>query len=42
MERGLVEERIQEMMRDSGALLEGHFLLTSGLHSAFYLQCALH
>ena len=41
MERGLVEERIQEMMRDSGALLEGHFLLTSGLHSAFYLQCAL-
>lgn len=41
MERGLVGERIQEMMRDSGALLEGHFLLTSGLHSAFYLQCAL-
>jgi orotate phosphoribosyltransferase len=41
MERGLVEERIQEMMRDSGALLEGHFLLTSGLHSANYMQCAL-
>jgi orotate phosphoribosyltransferase len=28
-------------MEDSGALLEGHFLLSSGMHSAFYLQCAL-
>jgi orotate phosphoribosyltransferase len=27
-------------MRTSGALLEGHFLLTSGLHSPVYLQCA--
>ena len=27
--------------RDSGALLDGHFILTSGLHSAKYLQCAL-
>ena len=27
--------------RDSGALLEGHFALSSGLHSAVYLQCAL-
>ena len=26
--------------RDSGALLEGHFLLSSGLHSPVYLQCA--
>jgi orotate phosphoribosyltransferase len=26
---------------DAGALLEGHFLLTSGLHSPRYLQCAL-
>ena len=41
MQRGLVQERIQEMMRDSGALLEGHFLLSSGLHSSNYLQCAL-
>src|SRR6266545_2159531 len=24
-----------------GALLEGHFILTSGLHSTEYLQCAL-
>lgn len=26
---------------DAGALLEGHFLLSSGLHSPRYLQCAL-
>ncbi|MBM4019576.1 MAG: orotate phosphoribosyltransferase [Planctomycetes bacterium] len=26
--------------RRAGALLEGHFLLTSGLHSPKYLQCA--
>lgn len=29
------------MFRRSGALLEGHFRLTSGLHSSGYLQCAL-
>jgi orotate phosphoribosyltransferase len=27
--------------RKRGALLEGHFKLTSGLHSSVYLQCAL-
>lgn len=27
--------------RESGALLEGHFKLSSGLHSPRYLQCAL-
>ena len=27
--------------RETGALLEGHFVLSSGLHSAVYLQCAL-
>lgn len=26
---------------DAGALLEGHFVLSSGLHSPRYLQCAL-
>src|SRR3970282_1223132 len=30
-----------ERFRRSGALLEGHFRLTSGLHSSGYLQCAL-
>jgi orotate phosphoribosyltransferase len=30
-----------ERFKQSGALLEGHFRLTSGLHSSGYLQCAL-
>ena len=29
------------MFRRSGALLDGHFRLSSGLHSSGYLQCAL-
>jgi orotate phosphoribosyltransferase len=29
------------LFRSSGALLEGHFRLSSGLHSPGYLQCAL-
>jgi orotate phosphoribosyltransferase len=33
-------EHILGLFRDSGALLEGHFQLSSGLHSARYLQCA--
>ena len=32
---------IWERFRSTGALLEGHFILSSGLHSARYLQCAL-
>ncbi len=34
-------EAILEVFRETGALLEGHFLLSSGLHSPKYLQCAL-
>ncbi|MBA2503145.1 MAG: orotate phosphoribosyltransferase [Pyrinomonadaceae bacterium] len=34
-------EEILESFRRTGALLEGHFVLTSNLHSAIYLQCAL-
>jgi orotate phosphoribosyltransferase len=34
------EKPALEEFRDAGALLEGHFLLTSGLHSPKYLQCA--
>jgi len=30
-----------DLFRRSGGLLEGHFRLTSGLHSSGYLQCAL-
>ena len=33
--------RVQELFVQSGALLEGHFKLSSGLHSDRYLQCAL-
>ncbi|MCG8376486.1 MAG: orotate phosphoribosyltransferase [Chlorobiales bacterium] len=31
---------ILDIFRSSGALLEGHFKLTSGLHSNTYFQCA--
>jgi len=34
------EEEILSHFRDTNALLEGHFLLSSGLHSDRYLQCA--
>ena len=34
-------ESILELFRSTGAYLQGHFRLTSGLHSAEYLQCAL-
>lgn len=37
----MTQEEVLRMFKQSGALLEGHFLLTSGLHSARYLQCAL-
>ena len=33
-------EKIIELLRESGALLEGHFLLSSGRHSDKYFQCA--
>lgn len=33
-------EKVLKEFRDAGALLEGHFLLSSGLHSRHYLQCA--
>jgi len=33
-------EEFLALARDAGALLEGHFLLSSGLHSPRYFQCA--
>jgi orotate phosphoribosyltransferase len=33
-------ERVIEMLQESGALLKGHFRLSSGLHSGEYCQCA--
>ena len=35
------EIEILDIFKESNALLEGHFVLSSGLHSAQYLQCAL-
>ncbi len=36
----LTEKNILEIFKKTGALLEGHFLLTSGRHSNKYFQCA--
>jgi orotate phosphoribosyltransferase len=33
-------ENLLFLLRDSGAMLEGHFLLSSGRHSDKYFQCA--
>jgi orotate phosphoribosyltransferase len=46
--QGVAQDTVQEvmaarllgMLRQSGAFLEGHFILTSGLHSDRYVQCA--
>ena len=34
------ETMVLELLRESGALLEGHFRLSSGNHAARYVQCA--
>jgi orotate phosphoribosyltransferase len=36
----MTEDEILSEFRSVDALLEGHFLLSSGKHSAYYLQCA--
>ena len=36
----MTESEVLDEFRAAGALLEGHFVLSSGLHSARYLQCA--
>jgi orotate phosphoribosyltransferase len=33
-------KNVLNLLRDSGAMLEGHFLLSSGRHSDKYFQCA--
>lgn len=35
------QTQVINLFRQTGALLEGHFELSSGLHSTQYLQCAL-
>src|SRR5947209_20366409 len=37
----MTEPEILQVFRDTGALLDGHFILRSGLHSRQYFQCAL-
>src|ERR1700740_1847165 len=37
----MTRDELLDLYRKSGALLEGHFRLTSGLHSPGYLQGAL-
>ena len=34
------KHQIEKIFKDTGALINGHFILTSGLHSPLYLQCA--
>ncbi len=36
----LTQDSLLRLFGERGALLQGHFLLTSGLHSPRYLQCA--
>lgn len=36
----LNREEIMDLFKRTGVLWEGHFILTSGRHSAHYLQCA--
>jgi len=38
---GMTRDEVLQVFRDTGALLEGHFILRSGLHSRQYFQCAL-
>jgi orotate phosphoribosyltransferase len=37
----MTKDEALQIFRDSGALLEGHFVLRSGLHSRQFFQCAL-
>jgi orotate phosphoribosyltransferase len=41
VQENVTRDELLDLFRRSGALLEGHFRLTSGLHSPGYLQCAL-
>ena len=37
----MTQDEVLQIFRSSGALLEGHFILRSGLHSSQFFQCAL-
>ena len=35
-----ISDQVLDIFRETGALLQGHFILTSGRHSGTYFQCA--
>ena len=37
----MTQDQVLQVFRNTGALLEGHFILRSGLHSRQFFQCAL-
>src|SRR5512136_1509873 len=37
----MTQDEVLQIFSNTGALLEGHFILRSGLHSRQYFQCAL-
>src|SRR5213592_983170 len=37
----MTEHELLQIFHETGALMEGHFILRSGLHSRRYFQCAL-
>jgi len=37
----MTKDQVLQVFRDTGALLEGHFILRSGLHSRQFFQCAI-
>src|SRR5436190_7991921 len=37
----MTKDEVLKVFRDSGALLNGHFILRSGLHSREFFQCAI-
>lgn len=37
----MTQDQVLQFFRDTGALLEGHFVLRSGLHSRQFFQCAI-
>lgn len=41
MTASIASSDVRALFQKHGALLEGHFLLSSGLHSPNYMQCAL-
>ena len=34
------QKEIEQLLKDTGVIMDGHFLLTSGLHSSRFMQCS--